>query len=87
MTTLLSQPVQMKVCLNKLSAAKTDMHEWWLYIHVCLTGGQILVRALLRVPSPGSVFTASHHLLEWAFAQPLLHDIARTWVSDLFCFI
>lgn len=40
------------------------------------------MRALLRVASPSSVFTATPHLLSWAFAQPLLVNIARAWVND-----
>lgn len=40
------------------------------------------MRALLRVASPSSMFTATPHLLSWAFTQPLLVNIARAWVND-----
>ena len=52
------------------------------YNDYVLTGSQILVRALLRVASPSSVFTATPHLLSWTFAQPLLANIARALVND-----
>ncbi|CAI8053237.1 hypothetical protein GBAR_LOCUS29110, partial [Geodia barretti] len=42
-------------------------------------GSQILVRALLRVASPGSLFSPNRYLLQWAFSQPMLEDITRTW--------
>lgn len=49
---------------------------------VLIKGGHILVRGLLRLSNPGSVFSTSLHLLHWAFTQPSLQTIARTWVSQ-----
>jgi len=46
-----------------------------------MAGSQILARALLRVPSPVSVFVPNSPLIEWAFTQQALHSVARLWVS------